>query len=87
MKGNRYSDADINFGCKAPPPTNCPASEMTWYMGANGRDQYFSDRPFRHEIFKKYPKRYSIELAKMYIEVYENESRFDANCTLRFWDS
>ena len=40
----------------------------------------------RHEIFKKYPKRYATELANTYIDVYKAEGRFMANCTLRFWD-
>ncbi len=86
MLSASYLHANRNPGYLAPSPENCPASKMTWYLGANGQDQLFSDRSFRHAIFRKYPKRYSIEMAKMYIEVYETEGRTNANCTLRFWD-
>ncbi|MAM72035.1 MAG: replication protein A [Gammaproteobacteria bacterium] len=68
------------------PPLYCPASKLTWFCGKYGEDPFFHDRPFRYEIFQKYPKRYSLELARMYIEVYETEGRFKANRMLRFWD-
>lgn len=68
------------------PPSNCPASKITWFCGANGEDINFIDRKWRHQIFQKHPSRFSIELAHIYMEVYETEGRYAATTKLVEWD-
>ena len=68
------------------PPPGCPGSKITWYCGSNGEDRFFYERKWRYKIYKKYPNRYSIELANMFLEVYESKGRFSANTMLRKWD-
>ena len=86
MNRNPFTPKHIIDEYSFDPPPNCPASKITWYCGSNDEDFWFYDRKWRYEIFRKYPNRYSIELANIYLETYETESRFHANRVLSLWD-
>ena len=86
MNRNPFTPKHIIDEYSFDPPPNCPASKITWYCGSNDEDFWFYDRKWRYEIFRKYPNRYSIELANIYLETYETEGRFHANRILSLWD-
>lgn len=70
----------------ANAPENCPASAITWDCGISGQDRFGGDRQWRHRLFQRYPRRYSVQLAKLYSEVYKRQGRFEANSALREYD-